>query len=117
MRRRRELGQPADIAFLLIIFFLLLAGITASHSLTLSVHPPGTQENQEVQELFLTLLSDGTVRIEGKAVLPGDLRRLITPSTQVTISIEGSVGWQEVIDLFSLIENSPAASLALELLP
>ncbi len=37
MRKRKELGQSSDIAFLLIIFFLLLSGVTASHSLDLQI--------------------------------------------------------------------------------
>ncbi|HKM08280.1 MAG TPA: biopolymer transporter ExbD, partial [Sphaerochaeta sp.] len=66
MRKRRDLGQPSDIAFLLIIFFLLLAGINTTQSIALNTNSSkASLEDTVVLQALLT--HEGRLLLEGLA--------------------------------------------------
>ena len=116
MRKRRDVGQPSDIAFLLIIFFVLMAGVTISHGFTsdllsTSVHAPSTSANVQ-----LVLMENGTIVHDGRVVQGDGLSSLLTPESMIHVLIEGKTPWQLVVDLFARIERHSVSSLSLELL-
>ncbi|MGH0052749.1 MAG: biopolymer transporter ExbD [Sphaerochaetaceae bacterium] len=117
MRKRRNLGQPSDIAFLLIIFFLLLSGIASSQSIPLSLASQSNQTSNEQMQRTLSLASDGTISTEGEQLTTVALRQFIAPAPHVVIAIEAATPWQYVVDLFSYIEQQSTASFSLELVP
>ncbi len=116
MRKRRDVGQPSDIAFLLIIFFVLMAGVTISHGfeidlLSASGHTPKMSENVQ-----LVLMGDGTILHDGRIVQADGLSFLMTSESTIHVLIEENTPWQLVVDLFSKIERHAVSSLSLELL-
>ena len=112
MRKRRDLGQPSDIAFLLIIFFLLLAGINTTQSIALQTSNKTTTliETVAVQAL---LTQQGTVVLEGETYSPLAFVRELTPSTTLHLSVEAETSWQQVVDLLAFTEQRQIAGLSL----
>ncbi len=117
MRKSRDLGQPGDIAFLLIIFFILLAGVSVSRSLPLTILPDNSENVRETEQLTITLLIDGSLSAFNKSITEEQLHQLISSSTDIRLFVEKDTVWQYVVDTLSLIERSSPASLSLEVAP
>lgn len=112
-RKRRDLGQSSDIAFLLIIFFLLLAGINTSQSLELTTS--ATSSLQTDKEFISALLTEnGTLIVQGIDYTPLEFATKLSPNTALTLHIEEETSYQQVIDILSLAEQHQIASLSLE---
>ncbi len=114
MRKRRDLGQPSDIAFLLIIFFLLLAGITTTQSIALHTT---TRENipTEAVVLHALLTQQGTILLEEQRYTPLQFAKTLLPNTTLHLSVEEETSWQQVVDILSLTEQRQVAGLSLTL--
>lgn len=102
-RQRKELAQSSDIAFLLIIFFLLLAGLDASGSIDLHTGKPTVSETMPCT---LTVQNDGTLSFNGDTVSLGECPSLFAPYPSVILEIEPSVPWQTVVDLLSIANET-----------
>ena len=114
MRKRRDLGQPSDIAFLLIIFFLLLAGINTTQSIAL--HTTTTTVPQAETEAVQALLTQqGTVVVGNISYTPLAFARELQPNTTLHLQVEAQTSWQQVVDLLSLSEQRQIAGLSLTL--
>ncbi len=114
MRKRRDLGQPSDIAFLLIIFFLLLAGINTSQSIALHTRAAtAPQPDSIVVQALLT--QQGTVVLEKETHTPLSFAQKLTSGTTLHLSVEEETSWQQVVDLLSLTEQRQIAGLSLTL--
>jgi len=112
MRKRRDLGQPSDIAFLLIIFFLLLAGITTTQSIAL--HTNTSKEAQQDRVVLQALLTQqGSILLEDQAYTPFEFAIQLTPNTTLHLQVEEETSWQQVVDLLSLTEQRQIAGLSL----
>lgn len=116
MRKRRELAQPSDIAFLLIIFFLLLAGVGASRALPLVIASSGGEEGPH-RHLTVTLREDGTLLTSGSVIDEEKVAALLSPGIRITLLIEPRTRWQQVVHTLSLATDVPSASVTLEELP
>ena len=112
MRKRRDLGQPSDIAFLLIIFFLLLAGINTSQSIALNTSS-SKASLEETVVLRALLTQEGTLLLANQVYTPLEFARELTPSTTVHLQVEAETSWQQVVDLLSLTEQRQIAGLSL----
>lgn len=117
MRKRRELGQSSDIAFLLIIFFLLLSGVTASHSLDLNTSNSSILVGEAQEHLELTLKQDETVLFQDRVLNNAELTPFLNQKPHLTLSIEAKTDWQTVVSFLSLLEQYPLSSLSLEVVP
>jgi biopolymer transport protein ExbD len=115
MRNRRNLGQPSDIAFLLIIFFLLLSGIASSGSIPISLESSETSENPGTALITLTILEDGSILLGDETQELQSIAKLIPSAKHVSIIVERKTSWQHVVSLLSLIEQQSTASFSLEL--
>jgi len=114
MRKRRDLGQPSDIAFLLIIFFLLLAGITTTQSIAL--HTSTSKEIQKDTVVVQALLSQqGAIQIEGESYAPFEFAARLTPNTTLHLQVQAETSWQQVVDILSLTEQRHIAGLSLSM--
>ena len=114
MRKRRDLGQPSDIAFLLIIFFLLLAGINTTQSIALHTNTTTTPQTDSVV-LQALLTQQGTVVVENISYTPLAFARELQPNTTLHLEVEAQTSWQQVVDLLSLTEQRQVAGLSLTL--
>lgn len=112
MRKRQDLGQPSDIAFLLIIFFLLLAGITTTQSIELhtSTNKKAMKDTVVIQGL---LTQQGTILLDDQTYTPFEFAIQLTPNTTLHLQVEGETSWQQVVDLLSLTEQRQIAGLSL----
>ncbi len=118
MRNRRDLGQPSDIAFLLIIFFLLLSGIGANHSIPLSLTGDGNQaDTAQEQQLFLVLDEEGSLFLDNKVINAAQIGSHIYEKTHIELAIEPDTKWQQVVNVLFALQQHPYASLTLEVLP
>ena len=114
MRKRRDLGQPSDIAFLLIIFFLLLAGINTTQSIALHT-TTSTVPQTETEVVQALLTQQGTVVLENETHTPLSFAHKLTSGTTLHLSVEEETSWQQVVDLLSLSEQRQIAGLSLTL--
>lgn len=106
-RRRKELAQASDIAFLLIIFFLLLAGLDATKALSLKQGISSTEQTNPSGVLSLTLSSDGSiVDSSGKTLSLSDCESLIPSYERIDLSVSPDATWQAVVDLLALANES-----------
>ena len=114
MRKRRDLGQPSDIAFLLIIFFLLLAGINTTQSIALHIST-SKEAKEDTVALQALLTQQGALLLDDQAYTPLEFARTLTPNTILHLQIEAETSWQQVVDLLSLTEQRQIAGLSLAL--
>ena len=112
MRKRRDLGQPSDIAFLLIIFFLLLAGINTTQSIALHTNTSDTSQTDTVV-LQALLTQQGVLLLEDQIYTPLEFANMLTPNTTLHLRVEAETSWQQVVDLLSLTEQRMIAALSL----
>lgn len=118
MRKRKDLGQSGDIAFLLIIFFLLLSGISSSHSLQVALtSPQGSKSEENHHTVQLVLHADGTLWMQETKTTYPQLASLLQETTDLSVHIEKTTAWQQVVNLLALLEHHQIASLDLEVLP
>ncbi|MGE4454497.1 MAG: biopolymer transporter ExbD [Sphaerochaeta sp.] len=115
MRNRRNLGQPSDIAFLLIIFFLLLSGIASSSGIVLSLSETMPKDSIDKRPLSLTLSRNGAIYSRDTIIEYHDLTTQIATTNHVIITVEKGVPWQQVVSLLSIIEQQGTATFSLEL--
>lgn len=101
-RTRNPVGQSSDIAFLLIIFFLLLSGLTGNRSVALSVEH--TMHISERTPLLLMLQEDGSILSEGTMVSSGELPAMFKSHAELHVAIDEACAWQHVVHILSLAD-------------
>jgi biopolymer transport protein ExbD len=112
-RRKHSIAQPSDIAFLLIIFFLLLSGIEVSKSLDLKT---GMAQSTETKPFSLTVEKDGTLHNAGQQIDLQQLDRELEDRSWLSVSVDPDVGWQTVVDILSVAERRQVPA-NLEMMP
>jgi biopolymer transport protein ExbD len=112
-RRRQDLAQPSDIAFLLIIFFLLLSGIEVSKSLDLQ---SGTNTHAQAESISLVIYGDGLITKDAQQTSLVALEGILNSQTSLSVFVETDTTWQAVVDVLSLAQRKQVASTQVELL-
>lgn len=109
-RKQHAVGQPGDIAFLLIIFFLVLIGLQGARSIELS--GGGQSMAEGLGTLSIILLADGTI-VQGESSIPIDeLSRTIAHYDSLHLQVAGEALWQDVVTVLSIAdEHRTAVSL------
>ena len=100
-RKRKELAQSSDIAFLLIIFFLLLAGLDVSKALSYRQAKPAG-ETVETSPLSLTLEDDDTLRYQNQPISLFQCKE----AGQLILTVDDHATWQGVVDILSIAEET-----------
>lgn len=77
------MASMADIAFLLIIFFMVSSVFSADRGIVIELPETETREAVDLRELVLTITREGELRAEGAAILLADLGPLVTRARQV----------------------------------
>jgi len=115
MRKRPDLAQSSDIAFLLILFFLILATLGQAKVLTLDLPEHEMVPSSHYTEtLTVTLHHDGRTTTDTNELTHKDLIGLLSQKPHLLLSIEEETPWQEVVTLLSLLEQYPPKSLQME---
>jgi biopolymer transport protein ExbD len=118
-KKRRDLGQTSDIAFLLIIFFLLLSGISSSHSLSLQLpqNPTASTSSEDSKLQTITLIRNGTLLLNNQETPLSQLPSLVYRTTDLILEVEAETAWQKVVSTLSVLQQLQPASLELEMMP
>lgn len=101
-RRRTQVGYSSDIAFLLIIFFLVMVGSTANRMLAIDSmrepsDTPSMSEDRPGQphEIHLEILPDGSLQVAStSAILPLST----VDQKDVVLHVHEGVEWGQVVD-------------------
>ena len=109
-RKQHAVGQPGDIAFLLIIFFLVLIGLQGARNIELSVG--GQSVADGLGPLSIILLADGTI-VQGESSIPlNELSRTIANYDTLYLKVAGEAAWQDVVTVLAIAdEHRTAVSL------
>ncbi|MFA7119595.1 MAG: biopolymer transporter ExbD [Sphaerochaetaceae bacterium] len=97
-RRNQSVAQPSDIAFLLIIFFLLLAGIESSKAITLEQ----TGKVVSKQQTCVVMLQTEGIFYQEKAITLSACFSLFSECDNIQLYVDSEVSWQQVVDILSV---------------
>lgn len=117
MRPKRELGQSSDIAFLLIICFLLLSGVSLSRSFEMDTDQGSVYVGETGEHLTLHLTKEGLLMFENRSLSGSALAVFLNQEPSLTLAIEQQTQWQTVVTTLALIERFALTSLSLEVVP
>ena len=108
-----ESGSLSDLAFLLIIYFIVIAGFTVNVGYLLALPLKGSQRIVNVQDLVkLRLDASGSLSLNGAAVTvdaaDAELRAAVAvkPDLTVLLSIHPDCPWQRVVDVISASQRN-----------
>lgn len=108
-----ESGSLSDLAFLLIIYFIVIAGFAVNEGYLLRLPTKGSQRVVNVQDLVkLRLDATGGLALNGTAITveaaDAELRAAVTakPNLTVLLSIHPDCPWQNVVDVISAAQRN-----------
>lgn len=110
----------ADIAFLLIIFFMLTTAFTVKKGLDLRL--PDKEQRQPVKEdqiIILDILNNGTLTLAGKSIditaLRSTLRQnnTLNPEKFVIIQAQEDVTFERLIDVLDEVKQADIYNIAI----
>lgn len=114
-RRRQQVGHSSDIAFLLIIFFLVMVGSTANRALMIepAEEIPSTErlvedEAVKADPILLEILMDGSIHVAPNSV--GQALSIVEGKDVVVYAHEG-VRWDQVIDVLDTLSVWDVSSI------
>jgi biopolymer transport protein ExbD len=107
-----ESGALSDLAFLLIIFFIVIAVFTVNTGFILGLPRKDSTKIVNVEDLIkITLLEDGTLEEAGRPLSLSELDSLVTqrlsvrPNMTLLLRIHPDVPYQEVVDLIEFVRE------------
>jgi len=113
MRRyRRNVTQPSDIAFLLILFFLVLTGAVVDRALTIASSEVTIAHVQE-SLVIITVDTAGVARL-GQSHLDPSLRTQIQGKA-VIVEASADTRWDSVVAALSTVTDYGADSVSLSM--
>jgi biopolymer transport protein ExbD len=121
-RRRRaaiESSVLSDLAFLLIIYFIVIAGFNVNRGFLLNLPQKDSVKLVRKDELLrFRLDSEGTIFFEGRAMGGGDAENRIragiaaNPNLAVVLGIAPETPWQNVVFFVELAQKSAVDSFS-----
>jgi len=117
IRRRRgpdigESGTLSDLAFLLIIFFIVIAVFNVNQGFLLGLPSPDSKRVVQRQDLLrVELTSVGTIRMNGEPITLQDLTkkafafRQNRPNMTFALRIDPDTPYQKVVDIVDLVRT------------
>ncbi len=110
-----QLAPMIDIVFLLLIFFIVTWQFTRSET-ELSVSVPTAQEgadpDRQKGEITISILTDGTIRVEGTTVDLDQLLAKLAPIAEafenqpVRIRGDGGVEYQRIVEVIDTCQKA-----------
>lgn len=104
-RRRKQVGHSSDIAFLLIIFFLVLVGSTVDRAFSIDPTPkeePSAQEAVGDDRIHIELLRDGVMQPVSS---PGGQLSSLVAGQAVVLHVQTGVKWAQVVDALDSLSS------------
>jgi biopolymer transport protein ExbD len=107
-----ESGTLSDLAFLLIIFFIVIAVFNVNQGFLLGLPRPGSRRIVQKQDLLrVELTRMGELRVEGKLASLKELSskalafRQERPNMTVALQIDPETPYQRVVDIIDLVRK------------
>jgi biopolymer transport protein ExbD len=115
-RRKRtdiaESGALSDLAFLLIVFFIVIAVFTVNTGFILGLPRKNSTKIVHVEDIVkIKLLEDGTIEQDGEKLALSVLDALLTerlrfrPNMTLLLIIEPEVPYQKVVDIIDFVRK------------
>lgn len=115
------LVSTADVAFLLLIFFLSTATLSVERGIVLGLPAPDSPGVVVRPDRIasVAVAADRSISLDGAAVSPADLRRALTarlraePSLLVTLSVDPQAPYASLVEALDQIKLSGARQISL----
>jgi biopolymer transport protein ExbD len=124
-RRRRpaiESSALSDLAFLLIIYFIVIAGFNVNHGFLLNRPQKDSVRLVEKDGLLRFRLDpDGTVLFEDRAIGGADAENRIragiaaNPNLAVVLTVAAETPWQSLVSFVNLAQQSEVVSFSISM--
>jgi biopolymer transport protein ExbD len=125
-RRRQKAfadsGASSDIAFLLIIYFIVIAGFNINYGFLMNLPEKDSMRLILKDDLMrFELDRTGSLRYQGEAVDPAAAERrirlatAIRPNLAVVLEVAPEVPWQQVVSFVELVQNLKVDSFSFSL--
>jgi biopolymer transport protein ExbD len=121
-RRKRpaiESSVLSDLAFLLIIYFIVIAGFNVNHGFLLNLPQKDSVRLVKKDELLrFRLDGEGTILFEDRAIGGGDAENRIragiaaNPNLAVALGVASETPWQNVVSFIDLAQKSAVVSFS-----
>jgi biopolymer transport protein ExbD len=107
-----ESSASSDIAFLLIIYFIVIAGFNVNRGFLMNL--PARDSRRLILKddlLRFDMNAEGDIAYQGEPVEPGEAERTIRaaaalrPNLAVVLSIDGGAPWQRVVSFVELAQK------------
>ncbi|THB65754.1 MAG: biopolymer transporter ExbD [Spirochaetaceae bacterium] len=116
--RKRDIASPgdsgvmSDLAFLLIIYFMVIAGFQLNYGFLLSLpEKGGTSWIQEDDLAIISLQADGSIKLRDEVITFDDLGRRIEeqvarrPNMTIQLLIHPQAIYQNVVDILGMVHR------------
>ncbi|MCX7787015.1 MAG: biopolymer transporter ExbD [Spirochaetes bacterium] len=107
-----ESGTLSDLAFLLIIFFIVIAVFNVNRGFLLGLPRPDSKRVVQRQDLLQAdLARDGSIRVEGRVMSLSELStrlretRRLRPNMTFALRIDPDTPYQRVVDMIDLVRR------------
>jgi biopolymer transport protein ExbD len=106
-------GALSDLAFLLIIFFIVIAVFNVNLGFILGLPRPDSTKVVNTEDLVrATLAANGSLAANGETVTTGELEQLLTerlavrPNMTLLLSIDPETPYQRVVDVVQVVRKT-----------
>jgi biopolymer transport protein ExbD len=113
------MSSMADIAFLLIIFFMLTTVFSVDQGIIIELPETSQRESIDLREIVLVIDAQGIVHSDGKVVAMGSVgdliksRRLSNPKRPVVVRSDKNVNYGVVADVMDELLSAGVRDVAL----
>ncbi len=125
-RRKRtdiaESGALSDLAFLLIVFFIVIAVFTVNTGFILGLPRKNSTKIVNVEDIMkINLLEDGSIEQNGEKLTLSRLDEMVTerltvrPNMTLLLTIEPEVAYQEVVDIIDFVRKKDVDNFSFRL--
>lgn len=117
------MASMADIAFLLIIFFMLTTVFDVERGLLIELPQTAVRETVELREIVLTIAEDGRLRADGKPIALQDLGSYVVSARRansrrpVVVRSDRRVDYGRVADVMDELLQAGIQDVALPTAP
>ena len=114
-----ETAATSDLAFLLIIYFLVIAGFNINQGFVMNLPEIGTTRIVQRDELMRFEMDNfGRIFYQGDEIQIAEAEREISntleryPNLVVLLIIDGEAPWQDFVYFFEVVDNLPVESFS-----
>ncbi len=118
-----ESGALSDLAFLLIIFFIVIAVFTVNTGFILGLPRKNSTKIVNVEDIIkLTLLENGTLEHNGGPLLPSELDALVSerlevrPNMTLLLTIHPETEYRRVVEIIDFVRKKEVENFSFRMM-